>query len=88
MEIFRQIDCVPTIVVCYDSMYKPAQPGGFAPSRATLFEAAREWVRYANITRGYNVQYWEIETRAICRITTAKRRRRTTPETSSSSLGR
>ena len=60
MEICRQIDCVPTIVVCYDSMYKPAQPGGFAPSRATVFEAAREWVRYANITRGYNVQYWEI----------------------------
>jgi hypothetical protein len=25
-----------------------------------VFEAAREWVRYANITRGYNVQYWEI----------------------------
>ena len=60
MEICRQIDCVPTIVVCYDSMYKPAQPGGFAPSRATVVDAAREWVRYANITRGYSVQYWEI----------------------------
>ena len=57
MDICRQIDCVPTIVVCYDSMYKPAQPGGFAPSRATVLEAAREWVRYANVTRGYNVQY-------------------------------
>ena len=56
MDICRQIDCVPTIVVCYDSMYKPAQPGGFAPSRATVLEAAREWVRYANVTRGYNVQ--------------------------------
>ena len=60
MEICRQIDCVPTIVVCYDSIYKPAQPGGFAPSRSTVLQAAREWVRYANITRGYNVRYWEI----------------------------
>jgi hypothetical protein len=60
MEICRQIACVPTIVVCYDSIYKPAQLGGFAPSRSTVLEAAREWVRYANITRGYNVRYWEI----------------------------
>jgi hypothetical protein len=60
MEICRQIDCVPTIVVCYDSIYKPPQPGGFAPSRSTVLQAAREWVRYANVTRGYKVQYWEI----------------------------
>ena len=60
MDVCRQIECVPTIVVCYDSIYKPAQPGGFAPSRATVLEAAREWVRYSNVTRGYNVRYWEI----------------------------
>ena len=60
MAICREIDCIPTIVICYDSMYKPAQPGGAAPSRAQLLETAREWVRYANITRGYNVEYWEI----------------------------
>jgi hypothetical protein len=60
MDVCRQIDCVPTIVVCYDSIYKPPQPGGFAPSRATVLQAAREWVRYANLTRGYNVRYWEI----------------------------
>ena len=60
MAICKEIDCVPTIVVCYDSMYKPAQPGGVAPTRAQLLETAREWVRYANITRGYGVKYWEI----------------------------
>ena len=60
MDVCRQIECVPTIVVCYDSIYRPAQPGGFAPSRATVLEAAREWVRYSNVTRGYNVRYWEI----------------------------
>ena len=60
MQVCRDIGCVPTIVVCYDSMYKPAQTGGTAPTRAQLLETAREWVRYANITRGYNVKYWEI----------------------------
>jgi len=60
MAVCRAIDCVPTVVVCYDSMYKPAQPGGVAPSRALLLETAREWVRYANVTKGYNVKYWEI----------------------------
>jgi hypothetical protein len=60
MEVCREIDCVPTIVVCYDSMYKPAQPGGTAPTRTQLLETARQWVRYANVTRGYDVKYWEI----------------------------
>jgi alpha-L-arabinofuranosidase len=60
MAVCREIACVPTVVVCYDSMYKPAQTGGVAPTRAQLLETAREWVRYANITRGYNVKYWEI----------------------------
>jgi alpha-L-arabinofuranosidase len=60
MDICREIGCVPTVVVCYDSMYKAAQIGGVAPSREQLLETAREWVRYANITKGYNVRYWEI----------------------------
>jgi alpha-N-arabinofuranosidase len=60
MAVCRETGCVPTIVVCYDSMYKPAQTGGVAPTRAQLLETAREWVRYANITKGYNVKYWEI----------------------------
>ncbi|HXW04960.1 MAG TPA: carbohydrate-binding protein [Vicinamibacterales bacterium] len=60
MDICREIGCVPTVVVCYDSMYKPAQTGGVAPTREQLLETAREWVRYANVTKGYKVRYWEI----------------------------
>ncbi len=60
MAVCRAIDCVPTVVVCYDSMYKTAQAGGVAPSRSQLLETAREWVRYANVIRGYGVRYWEI----------------------------
>jgi alpha-L-arabinofuranosidase len=60
MQVCRAIDCVPTIVICYDSMYKPAQTGGIAPTREQLLETAREWVRYANVVKGYNVAYWEI----------------------------
>jgi len=60
MAVCKEIGCVPTIVVCYDSMYKPAQTGGVAPTREQLLETAREWVRYANVTKKYNVKYWEI----------------------------
>ena len=60
MAVCKAIGCVPTIVVCYDSMYKAAQSGGIAPTREQLLETATEWVRYANITKGYNVTYWEI----------------------------
>ena len=60
MAVCQEIGCVPTIVVCYDSMYKDAQPGGVAPGRAELLETAREWVRYANVTRKYGIKYWEI----------------------------
>jgi alpha-N-arabinofuranosidase len=60
MAVCREINCVPTIVICYDSMYKAAQPGGVAPTRDQLLETAREWVRYANVTKRYNIKYWEI----------------------------
>lgn len=60
MAVCRAIDCIPTVVVCYDSIYKPAQSGGVAPTRAQLLEAARGWVRYANVTRDYEVKYWEL----------------------------
>jgi alpha-L-arabinofuranosidase len=60
MAVCKAIGCVPTIVVCYDSMYKTAQTGGISPTREQLLETATEWVRYANITKGHNVKYWEI----------------------------
>jgi alpha-L-arabinofuranosidase len=60
MQVCRAIDCVPTIVICYDSMYKPAQSGGVAPTREQLLQTAAEWVRYANVVKRHGIKYWEI----------------------------
>jgi alpha-L-arabinofuranosidase len=56
----RAAGAEPVVVVCYDSIHRPASFGGTAPTRAEVIEAAREWVRYANVTRGYGIRYWEI----------------------------
>ena len=60
MRLTRTVNGEPVLVVAYDSMYKAAQANGFAPTRAQLLETARQWVRYANVIKGYNVKYWEI----------------------------
>jgi alpha-L-arabinofuranosidase len=60
MRLTRTVNGEPVLVVAYDSMYKPAQANGSAPTRAQLLETARQWVRYANVIKGYNVRYWEI----------------------------
>jgi alpha-L-arabinofuranosidase len=60
MTMCQAIACEPVVVVAYDSMHKPAGAGGVAPTRQQLIETAREWVRYANITKRYQVKYWEI----------------------------
>ncbi|MGD9730371.1 MAG: hypothetical protein AB7V39_28910, partial [Nitrospiraceae bacterium] len=60
MAIANELGAEPVLVVCYDSMYKPAEDGGTAPDKARLLKTAVEWVRYANITKGYGVKYWEI----------------------------
>ena len=60
MRVVRTVNGEPVLVVAYDSMYKPAQANGSAPTHAQLLENATQWVRYANLTKGYNVKYWEI----------------------------
>jgi len=60
MRLTRTVNGEPVLVVAYDSMYKAAQANGSAPTRAQLLETARQWVRYANVIKGYNVKYWEI----------------------------
>jgi alpha-L-arabinofuranosidase len=60
MTYARRVGAEPTLVVAFDSMYKPATPGGTAPTKQQLLDAAVAWVRYANVTRGYGVKYWEI----------------------------
>lgn len=60
MGICKAAGAEPVVVVCYDSMYKPAEPGGTSPTHLQLLETAIAWVRYANITKKYGVKYWEI----------------------------
>lgn len=47
------------IVVPYDAMYSNITTC-IKPTKAFLIDHAKEWVRYANITKGYNVKYWMI----------------------------
>lgn len=60
MSYSQAIGAEPTLVVAFDSMYKPATPGGKAPSKQLLLDTAVAWVRYANIVKGYGVKHWEI----------------------------
>lgn len=60
IAICRSSGAEPVVVVCYDSMYLAATAGGTKPTRQQLLDTAREWVRYANVTKSYNVKYWEI----------------------------
>jgi alpha-L-arabinofuranosidase len=51
----------PIICVNFDSMYlPPVSDKGTAPTRDQLLEHALEWVRYANVVKGYGVKYWEL----------------------------
>ncbi|MFE0757619.1 hypothetical protein ACFW16_26905 [Inquilinus sp. NPDC058860] len=52
--------CTPVMVVAYDGIYKPAFPDGTSLTRQQALDAAKAWVRYANIVRGYGIRYWEI----------------------------
>ena len=61
MALCQSLDAEPTVCVNFDSMYlPPVSEKGAAPTKAQLLEHAVEWVRYANITRGYRVRYWEL----------------------------
>lgn len=51
----------PVIVVPYDCIYPVYSCGARpTPTKAEVITNAVEWVRYANITKGYNIKYWMI----------------------------
>ena len=60
MSICIALGCEPLIVVAADSPYVPAADFGRTPTLEELLESAAEWVRYANIIRGYDIKYWMI----------------------------
>lgn len=54
VEAAREIGAEPVVVVSYDSVE-------FSETQLDEFiEHAAAWVRYANITKKYNIRYWEI----------------------------
>lgn len=59
MTMCQAVGGEPLIVVAYDGMYKPASCGTI-PTKAQLLANAEEWVRYANIVKGYHIKYWMI----------------------------
>ncbi len=52
MKVDRQVGAQPMLTVNYGS--NAAGTGGGDPQEAA------DWVRYANITKGYGVRYWEV----------------------------
>lgn len=59
MAMCRTTSAEPLIVVAYDAAYNDAICNG-KPNKSELIAHAVEWVKYANITRGWNVKYWMI----------------------------
>ena len=57
--VCRQTGATPFVVVAYDAMYS-TNTCGEKPTKAQLLANAKEWVRYANLTKNYAVKYWMI----------------------------
>ncbi len=62
---YKQVGAEPMIVCAYDAAYygksvgnPSANPCGTKPTLSSLVTNAKEWVKYANITKGYNIKYW------------------------------
>lgn len=61
MSVCAQTSANPMIVVPYDAIYmNTTWCNGVRPTKAQLIENAKQWVRYANITKNYNVKLWMI----------------------------
>jgi len=67
MAICADAGAEPLIVCAYDAAYYGTAPGnlianpcGTKPTLQELINTAKEWVRYANIIKGYNIKYWSI----------------------------
>lgn len=61
MDLCQKLGAEPILCVCFDSMYQPSILGKITtPTKAQVLENAVEWVRYANVVKGYGVTYWEL----------------------------
>lgn len=62
---YKQVGAEPMIVCAYDAAYYGqsvgvplANPCGTKPTLSNLITNAKEWVKYANVTKGYKIKYW------------------------------
>lgn len=61
MDLCGSLGAEPILCVCFDSMYRPSIPGQITtPTKDQVLENAVEWVRYANVVKGYGIKYWEL----------------------------
>lgn len=60
MEMCREAGAEPVVVVAADNYLIPLEEGEWVTPREELIRHAAEFVRYANITKGYGVKYWMI----------------------------
>lgn len=60
LELAQTTQTEPVIIVAYDSAYKKIAEGDTRPTVGELLTSAAAWVRYANVTKGQNIRYWEI----------------------------
>lgn len=60
MEVCREIGAEPMICLAYDSIHEPSKDGSKVPTREQILETAVEWVRYANVRKGYGIKYWSL----------------------------
>jgi alpha-L-arabinofuranosidase len=59
IEMCNNVGASPLVVVAYDAAYNSRVCDG-KPTKAQLLTNAVEWVRYANVKKGYGVKYWMI----------------------------
>ncbi len=63
MVMARAAGAEPMLVCAYDAAYyggsiEATYPCGIKPTLDQLINNAKEWVRYANKTKNYNIKYW------------------------------
>ena len=60
MEMCRDVGAEPIIVVAADEYLNDYPDGTTVTGKEGLLTNAVEWVRYANVKKGYSVRYWMI----------------------------
>ena len=60
VRMYREVGAEPVIVVAADGYLTDYPEHCTFTDRQTFIETAVAWVRYANITKGYNIKYWMI----------------------------